>query len=245
MSDKAFLSDIGLVRKNNEDIAAIVENNHGLALLVADGLGGHHKGEIASRIASDDLTFFFRQRKEKFTEHSAKKFIKKCIKRAHDDIYSLALLDSSYNGIGSTLVFALVDDNKTYIANVGDSRCYTYSSYEGLVLRTKDESYVQYLFDLGKITKAERKEHPQRNILLNAVGIDCDYKHVQTQTLDTSSYNKIILCSDGLYNYVSEERIAEVLKMKISSKEKLDILLEDALKTGGKDNIAIALWEKD
>ncbi len=195
----ACLTDIGKKRKNNEDAAYAASSRYGKILIIADGMGGHRKGEVASRIVVEELSSAFHDVKKTLTLSSARKLMRKHLKKANKDIYRLSLNGEDYKEMGTTAVCALICDEGTYVISIGDSRCYTYSDVSGLVRKTTDQTYVELLFETGKISKAEMATHPQKNLLINAVGINPDLSQIQETTFSNDSYDTILLCSYGLY----------------------------------------------
>ena len=240
----ACLTDIGKKRKNNEDAAYAASSRYGKMLIIADGMGGHRKGEVASKIVIDELSSAFHEVKKNLTVSGARKLLRKHLKKANKDIYRLSLNGDDYKEMGTTAVCALVCTDGTYVMSIGDSRCYTYSDSSGLVRKTTDQTYVELLFETGKISKSEMATHPQKNLLINAVGINPDLNQIQETTFSNDSYDVILLCSDGLYNGISESEMEGVLKeRKTSAKEKCKVLIDLALFNDENDNIAVSILE--
>ena len=238
------ISDIGLKRKNNEDVAYLATSQYGTILLVADGMGGSRKGEIASKLVADNFSIAFNKLRKNLNAARAKKLAFDCLKRANKSIYTKALSDDFYEGMGTTCVCSMITSDGTYIVSLGDSRLYSYKSEYGLVHQTTDQTYVELLFETGKINRDEMKNHPQKNYLINAVGINPYLTHVQESLIPNDSYKYLLLCSDGLYNMVSDDKITEILELEgMDCQSKAQRLLDEAIKNGGLDNIAICLWE--
>ena len=208
----ACLTDIGKKRKNNEDMGYVSKNPYATLLLVCDGMGGHKKGEIASKLIVDAVSNEFKKRKTGFNATSVKKFSKNVLKKANKDVHKKSIENNEFREMGSTAVMAIVIKDITFISSVGDSRCYTYSKVKGLKKRTNDQTYVEFLYETGRITKEEKELHPQKNLLLNAVGINHELTNLQTKIIKNSDYTALLLCSDGLYNLVSEKEI-ETMKL--------------------------------
>ena len=241
----AAISDIGLHRKNNEDVAYQTRTENGTLLVIADGMGGHRKGEVASKIVVDSLSIPFLAAKHAFNTHRSRKFYVKNLKKANKEIYDLSLSGDEYREMGTTVVSCIVSEKETSIASVGDSRIYILDNDGMLKQISKDQTYVEFLFESGIITKEEMATHPQKNLLLNAVGINPDIADVETFTLANECYQSLFLCSDGLYNMVSNEEIQTVLNDKSKNAlAKAKELLRLALEHGGNDNIAIVIMEK-
>lgn len=238
------LSDIGLRRKNNEDVAAFSQNKCGSLLVVADGMGGHRKGEVASKIASDSLMIPFIGYHRIFNARRCKKFFKKYVKKANNEIYHMSLSGAEYREMGTTLVSAIVGQKETYIFSVGDSRAYLIDIDKNIKQITQDQTYVEMLFKAGKITRAEIPNHPQKNLLINAVGINPDLTNAEEFVLPNESYKSILLCSDGLYNMVSDNEIQEIMiNDSLTANDKANALVKKALEAGGVDNIAVVIFE--
>lgn len=239
------LSDIGYHRKNNEDVAYVNTNQYGSILLVADGMGGHRKGEVASKLVLDNLAIPFLNYHKKFNTRRAKKFLKKYMKKANNEIYKLSLSGEEYMEMGTTAVSCIVGEKESVVFSVGDSRCYIISSVDNSLKQiTKDQTYGQLLFDAGQFSKADLMSQPQRNLLINAVGINPELTNAEEFVLTNSSYNSILLCSDGLYNMVSDSEIQEIMLMDVSTSEKTKLLIEKALANGGEDNVACSILDK-
>ena len=225
-----FALDCGKVRKNNEDRAAIIDTNDVQLLLVCDGMGGHKKGEVASQLAIDIITSSFEFDDKNTTEYKAKKVIRKVMKKANSEINNLATTNPNYADMGTTVVMAVVLEDTTLICNCGDSRAYSYSKEYGLKQLTTDQTYVQYLYSLGKI-------------VMNTMGINptIDYDIISIP----NDYDSLLLASDGFTNMVSKKEIEQLIALEGTVKEKVDTMLQRALENGGLDNIAINLMEVD
>ena len=230
------LTDTGTKRSTNEDAAltASIEGRH--LLVVADGMGGHAAGDVASDIATTTLkTAVERALPTDQAEFEA--VLEQAIAEANEEIQSAAAGDSSLSGMGTTVVAAVIDDDKATIANVGDSRCYHIE--DGVEQVTVDQSLVQELVAAGEITEAEAKNHPQRNVVSQALGTTENVKpDIYTQTVDGT----LLLCSDGLTEEVSDDVIARLVIEKTTLVETAEALIERVNQNGGKDNIAVALF---
>jgi protein phosphatase len=222
-------SDVGLVRNNNEDSGFIGKH----FLLVADGMGGHAAGELASSttvavVAQVD------NNKEKFEDLESKlieipKVITKELKNAINK-------DSSRAGMGTTLTAAVIQENQLKISHVGDSRAYLVRNKQ-ISRITKDQTYIQSLIDNKEITESEAKNHPQRSLLLQAIDGITESMPVTTST-EILENDKILLCSDGLTNVVTDEEILEIVN-QFDYVGAVSALIEKALENGGPDNITV------
>lgn len=234
-------TDTGKVRRANQDFCGYhVADKYDIAFfVVADGMGGHNAGEIASSVA---VCSFIDAAKDFFDVEShegLERFIKHTIKRANIRVRARAMSDTRFKGMGTTLVTAAVTDSFVLFANVGDSRAYMIRN--GVMEQiTKDHSYVQYLVDQKKISKEEASSHPRKNEITRALGAEDDVE------IDVflQNYNKgdcILLCSDGLTNMISETQISNIIMDNASVYEAVDKLIDCANNAGGKDNITVIL----
>lgn len=234
-------TDIGKVRVTNEDRALALANAAGNVLLcVCDGMGGQNKGDYASRMAVDVIQDEFRKKAGFNSTLGGRYWLGRLIRRANALIYDAAYKNEIYRDMGTTLVVALFINEEILIANIGDSRAYLVR-YGSLRQLTEDQTYVDYLYRTGKISKDETRTRLDRHVLMNALGIfpsiSFSIKTIQNAGLP------LLLCSDGLYNNASEEEIHAVLKSGERPDQKIDTLIAIANDNGGSDNIAIAYWE--
>ncbi len=228
-------TNVGLQRTNNEDCFL---SSAPLGLwLVADGMGGHAAGEVASDIAAKTTRHYLQK------GHS----LADAIQAAH-----LAILDAAENGIGgqgmgSTIVALHSKKNYFEIAWVGDSRAYLYNcaSAPKLTQITRDHSYVQFLFESGVISEAEMDNHPEKNIITQCLGsLDMERVRVDYLQRGWQPNDIILLCSDGLTDRVSDVQITAILNSTENLEQAAHSLVEAALAAGGHDNITIQLIER-
>ena len=242
MGTYSFRTDCGMVRPINEDNVSIVENKESgdILMMVLDGMGGHSKGEKASSLALSIITERFIKMKKYLSIRKIKAYIIKAIKKANREINILGTNNMEYHEMGTTLILVILHGNKVLMCNVGDSRLYT-TIGNNIYQLSEDQTYVQFLYRVGKIKKEDMAIHPKRHVLMNALGT---YPSVSIVTkVFKKPMEKILLCSDGLYNMLSDNDINIVLQMKLTTEEKVRILVRRANDNGGMDNIAIALWE--
>ncbi len=233
-------TDIGRVRITNEDQASVLTNFRGEVLMVVcDGMGGQNKGDYASKIAIDYIVERFQSRR-RTPAILTRSWLRRTIKEANAIIFNEAEKDETYRGMGTTCVAVLIQGEKMIVANIGDSRAYSYSA--GTLSRlTNDQTYVNYLYRSGQIEEHECASNPNRHVLMNALGIypscslDLSVRRYHGETL--------LLCSDGLYNNVSEPEIRAVLATNERSDQKVLSLIAESNANGGSDNVGIALWE--
>ena len=237
----AAASDVGKVRKVNEDsyfVSDIVNEN--VVAVVADGMGGHKGGKTASSMVTECIEYASYE-KDLFSKSSDElvEILRETIAHSNEEIYSRAKSDESLSGMGSTLVMCVASVDRVLCANVGDSRLY-HLSENGLKQITKDHSMVQELVDKGQISPDEAMNHPNKNIITRAVGSD---RYVETDFFDISANkgDRIILCSDGMTNMVSEDDIYYIAKNTPSPDDACKKLVGMANNAGGKDNITVVI----
>lgn len=238
-------TDIGAVRDSNQDNFFVgyldIEGNHEPVFLavVCDGMGGVSGGSLASTLATD--TFVKKVCagiknviEEDLNKDTCESILSFAISCANDEIFSAAKENPEFSGMGTTLVAMLIFRETVYIANVGDSRLYCVAD-EGICRLTRDHSYVQNLVDQGKITEKEANDHPNKNIIMRAVGTDRNIKPDFFKILpDRKSF---LLCSDGLSNYVSDQQLLEYIKTENSAEAVVTKMIDNAISAGGGDNI--------
>lgn len=193
--------------------------------ITADGMGGHAAGDVAAKMAIDTIA-------EKLTDFSAEA-ITEAVNAANADILKKAKSSPELEGMGTTVVLCMRRDDKIIIAHVGDSRAYV---IENGVIRyvTKDHSYVQQLVDDGEISAQEAKAHPMKNIITNAVGVQ-ENVIVDTTEMKINKNCVITLCSDGVSNVMTDERLAEIASSESDNPAKA--LCEEAQKLGSRDDV--------
>lgn len=239
----ACKTDIGKVRMTNEDRAGAYTNAKGnILLIVCDGMGGQKKGEYAAQIALDVISESFLRKQKFLNSLSARNWLYSVVREANHKIYEEATKNEQYNNMGTTLSLALIYKNTFFTVQVGDSRVYELRNHQ-LEQLTDDQTYVNYLYKTGKIKKEEMATHPKRHVLINALGM---FPSVE---FDFKSYpylnSTLLVCSDGLYNNVSNQEILSVLRGKDPANQKANELIAIANANGGSDNIAVSIWEAE
>lgn len=245
-------SDMGRKRSSNQDCFVTIELREDILLsVVCDGMGGAAGGNIAAETASKVFSGYITDNtlriERDMSGGNAKPDISAVLieaaSEANSAVYAMAHENPDLTGMGTTLISALVCGNTAYIANVGDSRLYAVTDSE-IKKVTRDHSFVQYLVDMGQLTPEEAAKSPHRNIITRAIGSD---KTVETDTftvtLSAGDIRYILLCSDGLTNYVTAEEIYSVLmsggseENRTALEAKVTSLINLANKAGGGDNI--------
>ena len=236
-------TDIGLVRNNNQDAYRAGTFDTGDTwVVVCDGMGGVSGGQVASEICvarvSEALKRGYRK---KMTVSSAKNLLVSAINAANAEVFKESQENFELKGMGTTVVAALVMGSVAVIAHVGDSRAYILNEKE-IVPVTKDHSFVQLLMDTGKITEEQAKNHPDRNVITRAVGIE-HVVDVDVDVEDLGTKDKLLICTDGLNGYVEDSDILKtVIEYGDSSAEKL---VETANNNGGWDNVTVVILTAD
>ena len=220
---------IGKVRVDNEDNYAI-NVDIGFCVL-ADGMGGHDGGEIASQIVVDCVS----------ADIHDGKMIPDALVNAHRQVLEAAKNGKGRKGMGSTAVAIKLDAEKFEIAWIGDSRAYCWDGKE-LIQLSKDHTLVQSMVDEGTITLEEASKHPKRNYLTQSLGMsDIHIMEVGHGQGNLYRHYQFLLCSDGLSDEVTNSEIIEIFKMEINEQQKTDLLLQRAVDNGGSDNITVVL----
>ena len=238
-----YLSDTGKVRTHNEDSVMIIKNLSGEYLLVvADGMGGHKAGEVASSIVVNGLTEKFKNLETVGDKESAVSWIRENVSLLNDDIFKYTDEFPESKGMGTTIVLAIVTDKYILFGNVGDSSGFVMKD-KVLYKVTKDHTLVNLLVETGELTKEEAMNHPRKNVLMRALGannpIDVDIFDVDIKS------DAILLCSDGLTNMLTLDQIQKVLNSDITMEEKIVKLIKKSNLRGGTDNVSIAYLERE
>lgn len=228
-------TNVGNYRKNNEDSYYLNESKK--LYVLADGMGGHLAGERASNMATEIVAKDFEDGKKIASIENAIEILSSSIRDANKKIYGSSQENENYRGMGTTLSCGIILDNVLIYSNVGDSRIYRIN--KDIEQITKDDSFVNYLMEIGEITEEEAKNHPKKNVLTKALGTTSDIE-VIVNTLNIKDNDIFLFCSDGLTNMVPDEEIFKIVKEN-SPEDARDKLLDLALKNGGMDNITFIL----
>jgi protein phosphatase len=236
-------TDKGLVRESNQDAYAVGELPGEVAwAVVCDGMGGAAGGNIASALAvkviSDKITSCYNQ---KMRDSSIFNLLDSAITAANIEVYDMADSQRDLKGMGTTVVCAIVRQDTVYIAHAGDSRAYIAGEDE-IKQITTDHSMVQDLLNKGKITAEEAEHHPNKNIITRAVGVDKRIK-IDSDQFDLEDNQTLILCTDGLSNYVSTDELLDDIKDG-QYYAFADRLVKRANNNGGGDNITVVAISK-
>lgn len=236
-------TDIGKKRSLNQDIFKLGQNADTIWAIVCDGLGGENAGEVASYIAVNAADRYIKDNLESVKDQQdAKELVINSVNTANNAVIQKAEATKNLEGMSTTIVCLLVYNNMLHVANVGDSRAYTILN-DKITQITKDHSVVQALLDSGKISKEQAENHPNKNCLVQVLGLN--------QTISPAYFYqeffeslKVLVCTDGLYNYLTEEDIIFVLN-NFKAEKVTNEFINLALKRGGADNITVVTIEKD
>lgn len=237
-----YQTDTGIVRDHNEDSVIILNNDDAYLMAVADGMGGHRAGEVASSIVIKNLSERFKNSFFNLSKLEAVEWIKEVVNESNSLIFKYAEDNPESKGMGTTLVMTIVTPEYILFGNIGDSSGFVMK--ENVLHKvTKDHTLVNLLLEAGEITKEEAENHPKKNILMNALGIN---DPIEIDIFDCNlDIDEILLCSDGLTTMLQSESIEKVLKGEGTLEEKVIKLIKKANNRGGTDNISVAYLVKD
>ena len=231
-------TDIGNCRELNEDFLDYYEDNSKSIFIIADGMGGYNAGEVASKLAVDSTLNYLKELEIDLNNNG--ETLKKAIEYSNKLIYDKSKGDAECSGMGTTITASLVIKGTMVVANVGDSSCYIIKK-SGISKVTKDHSLVQELVDNGSITEEEAINHPKKNVITRALGTS-NLINIDIFTVDLSDVIKVILCTDGLTNYLSLDEMHNILCAN-DNMTACRNLIELSKEKGGKDNISVIVFE--
>ncbi len=237
---KAFaLTDVGKNRVTNQDYVYCKSDAVGNlpnVFIVADGMGGHKAGDIASVTAVDAVL--------KSIEQSQKtdviSIMEEAVREANKTLYEKSKSNEEWAGMGTTLVLATVVDSTIFVANIGDSRLYLID--DGIHQITRDHSYVEEMVSIGEIDKSEARTHSKKNIITRAIGVE-EETHADFFEVQFKKGDKLLMCSDGLTNMIEDNDILSVIAGNNDIESMVHKLIDLANDSGGKDNIAVLIAE--
>lgn len=234
-------SDTGKIREVNEDSVAVLKRPDGLILaLVADGMGGHRAGDVASKMTVDQLSrYFLEDGEEAFsTLDNKKKWLSERVQLINRSVYDHSVEHLECKGMGTTLIAALLEGDEGILCHIGDSRAYLING--GIEQITRDHSYVNVLVDSGEISQEEAEEHPKKNWIVRALGTEADIERELIHfSFVGASY--LLICSDGLSNKIPKEELASIVRTTAPLSQKGLELVTMANDRGGEDNISFVL----
>ena len=238
-----YLTDTGKIREHNEDSVIILSNeNEEYLLAVADGMGGHKAGEVASAIVINHLTEEFYSMDSLGDKERAIEFLRNVVTEMNHKIFDYPKENPDSKGMGTTFVCAIKTRDYLLYGNIGDSSGFVIKNHK-LTKVTKDHTLVNLLVSTGELTQEEAKYHPRKNVLMRALGannpIDIDIFDVE------NDIDGVLLCSDGLTNMLTQEQIEKVLSEEKTVEEVVRKLINKANARGGNDNISVAYLKNE
>ena len=237
-----YQTDTGIVRDHNEDSVIILSNENATLMAVADGMGGHRAGEVASSIVIKNISDRFKNGFFNLNKPEAVEWIKEVVNESNSLIFKYAEDNPESKGMGTTLVLSIITSEYILFGNIGDSSGFVMK--DNIIHKvTKDHTLVNLLLEAGELTEEEAENHPKKNILMNALGIN---DPIEIDIFDCNiDIDEILLCSDGLTNMLTNENIERVLNGDGTLEEKVIKLIKKANNRGGTDNISVAYLVKN
>jgi serine/threonine protein phosphatase PrpC len=239
----AVITDPGCVRDNNEDNGLHVRPSavhdqpaHGTLTIVADGMGGHSSGEVASSMAVELISRYFYEDESSTTEEA----LRSAIERASGEIFDSSVSDIKYYGMGTTVVALVIQANYGYVAHVGDSRMYRLRG-DTMERMTDDHSQVMEMVKLGIITPEEADTHEDKNVILRAVGTQPSVEVETYGPFQVEPGDEFMLCSDGLCDMATDDEIRSIWTGAVDIHDAAEKLVEFAKARGGNDNITVGI----
>ncbi len=237
-----FKTDQGRVRQNNEDSGGTFVNRDGHRLaIVADGMGGHLAGDVASNMTVTHLQEMWEKSEGIQTADQAEAWLKTHVLQVNQLLFNHSRSHVECEGMGTTIEAVIASENFTTIAHVGDSRCYILND-TGFKQLTEDHTLVNELVRTGQISKEDAEHHPRKNWILRALGTEQDIK-IDFKTIMFEEGDYLLLCSDGLSNKVNEKEMIQILQNEDSLEQKASTLIKIANENGGEDNITLIILE--
>lgn len=239
-----FNTDRGKVRVHNEDSVRVFYGQNQLLGVVADGMGGHVAGEVASRLAVESAEKKWSELSGPLTKDEAVKWLNQLVRSMNVRVYDYAESHLECRGMGTTVAAAFCSADFIVVSTVGDSRVYIWREGNSASQITEDHTLVNELVKSGQITREDAEVHPGKHVLMRALGTEPAIE-LDTVTLDWSKGSCLMICSDGLTNRLSNEWIGKKLGEKGSLQEKADQMIRDANDAGGEDNISLIIISHD
>ncbi|MGP4040347.1 Stp1/IreP family PP2C-type Ser/Thr phosphatase [Gracilibacillus sp. D59] len=233
-----YQSDKGRVRQLNEDAVAVFPGDNGLLAVVADGMGGHQAGDVASKLTIEQVEKLWSELDEPLEDLDLEKWLTDSIKEVNNVVYEKAQSDSSCQGMGTTVVVAICTADELAIGHIGDSRAYLFSQSTWKQV-TNDHSLVGELVRTGQLSKEDAQVHPKRNVILKALGTELDLEPDIFHS-KWNDFSRLLICSDGLTNKITDEELHQII-MQTEDGQLSQTLIDLANERGGEDNITLAI----
>ncbi|MFD1360288.1 Stp1/IreP family PP2C-type Ser/Thr phosphatase [Lentibacillus salinarum] len=239
-----FQTDRGKIRDHNEDAGGVFYNRTGqLLAVIADGMGGHQAGDVASQMATSLLRDKWEHIASFESTEETEKWLNDTLQEINREILTHARKHEACAGMGTTVVAAVCTDQFTAVSHVGDSRCYI-QDQNGLRQVTEDHSLVNELVRSGQISPDDAEHHPRKNVLLKALGTDADIT-ADVQTIEWTAGHQLLLCSDGLTNKLTDEELLTFMQKDQTLDTTSNEMIELANERGGEDNISLIIVSYD
>jgi protein phosphatase len=233
-------TDTGHIRMINEDRFAVHHDLHGYTLaIVADGMGGHQAGDVASQMAVDLISDALKGLRADMTAEEYSQAVKAAIETANERIFEFASQQEKYRGMGTTVVVALASPESLVIGHIGDSRAYLVQD-DRIIQLTEDHTLVNELVRTGQISAEEASTHPHRHVITRALGTEPAIA-AELNRYTWKAGDIVLLCSDGLSGSVGQDTLLNLIRREASLEEKVRMLVDEALSAGGEDNITAVL----
>lgn len=235
-----FITDRGQVRPLNEDAGGVFYKQSGqLLAIIADGMGGHQAGDVASSMAVSHFKEQWLKEVDSFTPEEAEQWLIEMLHGANEEMYARAQAVKECQGMGTTVVVVIMTNEFVTVAHIGDSRCYTLNNKK-LTQVTEDHSLVNELIRSGEITKKEANNHPRKNVILKSLGTQPTVQ-ADVRTLTIESNERVLLCTDGVTDKIDDEEIEIFLNKSESIEDIAQSMVQLANERGGEDNISLIL----
>ena len=236
-------TDTGLIRNSNEDSYRIIpeSSRNPCVVIIADGMGGHNCGEVASRMTVDYISEFIeRSGSQLFSCPDIGEEIRKQVGEVNTAVFEASLASPEASGMGTTLTMAVIVGTRVTVAHVGDSRLYMACS-DTMRQMTQDHSYIEELIKNGTLTREEAERHPRKHVITRAIGSSKDLE-VDILDFEAQKGDVLLLCTDGLTNMICENEIYSIIKNSEPQKA-CEQLIEAAKTKGGEDNITVIVYQ--
>lgn len=235
-----FITDQGRIRNHNEDAGGFFVNNANQCLsIIADGMGGHQAGDVASQMATSIIEKEWLECEEITKPEEAEAWLKTVIHKVNNEIYEKSISQKECQGMGTTVVITICTMDFVTVGHIGDSRCYMVNE-DGFNQITEDHSLVNELVRSGQITHEDAEHHPRKNVLLKALGTE-ETIYPDVRTISWEQGNMLLLCSDGLSNKVPDSELQSFIEDDTSIDVKTKGLIALANERGGEDNISLVI----
>lgn len=235
-----YSTDRGKIRDHNEDSVGVFYGEKQLLAVVADGMGGHAAGDVASQMAIKMVEKTWNSVTGTFGKEEAVAWMNALVPMINKHLFDYSESHEECKGMGTTIAAALCQKSFVVVSYIGDSRVYLWQKDKSFRQVTEDHTLVNELVKSGQLTKEAAEYHPKKHILLRALGTEPTIE-VDTQTLEWTEGAQILICSDGLTNKISDEEIHSILESDRPLEEKTEQMIQKANDAGGEDNISITI----